>query len=539
MVNINKKNCKVDTDCDNNICAFDELSLNHYCINNDMNELYYGCLNINEANKVDSIDSNSELEHNNYKNCIDFSRRQINSDGLEYNYMVYKPKKKLYVDTTNINIYLKCNNEILAVIPYEDYFHLKCNTTQENCTLESKEHLLNFIKQNTKNCSKNIYLEVIYECENEGIKKKELMTINLDNNDPIKINLKCPIELNNNKNKSKCSALYLNKSKTNNNIEKLIDTSISLNNCNNPIYTVPRIVQNVNKYKKIKTKESNIEIQEYDKEINNKVKELKKLKANKYIKLKKIQDGELITEEDAYDIIDKISLDKLLNNSKENWKFYNNFDAAQNLYDDVNYSSSLKYHGLVYTIDDAVKIANENNENFFVWYHNSYELDNFASKLYFIDINEIEDDKLMKSNWSSHENVTTALFKFELENFDVLEERDNIIDDDIDEINRNILLLDTLKEREKIINDKYIASLSNQDKKVENDGNLILNVLGILDDKITKQGQSVSMNNYENNINNTILIILSLILSFICVMFVVVLVYFNNLTAGKIKIFGQ
>ena len=28
----------------------------------------------------------------------------------------------------------------------------------------------------------------------------------------------------------------------------------------------------------------------------------------------------------------------------------------------------------------------ENDQNYFVWYHNSYELDDFASKLYFIDI---------------------------------------------------------------------------------------------------------------------------------------------------------
>ena len=535
MVNINKKNCKVDSDCDNNICAFDESSLNHYCINNDINELYYGCLNINEANKIDSIDSNSELEHNNYRNCIDFSRRQINSDELEYNYMIYKPKKKLYVDTTNINIYLKCENEILAVIPYLDYFHLKCNNTQENCILESKEPLLNFIKQNTKNCNKNIYLEVIYECENEGIKKKELIPVDLDKNDPIKINLKCPIELNNDKNKSKCSALYLNKSKTNNSIEKLIDTTIPLNNCNNPIYTLPRIVKNINKYKKIKTKESNIEIQEYDKEINNKVKELKKLKANKYIKLKKIQDGELISEEDAFNIIDKISLDKLLNNSKENWKFYKDFDAAQNLYDDVNYSSSLKYHGLVYTIDDAVKIANENNENFFVWYHNSYELDNFASKLYFIDINEIEDDKLMKSNWASHENVTTALFKFELENFDTPASSPTG-GPTTTEIQT---LIDNLTNKEQEFNNKYSELLSNKVKDTESNGNLILNVIGILDDKITKQGQSVSMNNYETNINNTILIVLSFILAFVVIMFIIVLVYFNNITDGKIKILGQ
>ena len=90
MTDNSKKNCISDNDCDtNNICAFNEEDLNHYCINNDVNNLYYGCVN----KDVSSIES-AKSEHSNYKNCINFARRQLNTDNLEYNYMIFKPKKK-------------------------------------------------------------------------------------------------------------------------------------------------------------------------------------------------------------------------------------------------------------------------------------------------------------------------------------------------------------------------------------------------------------------------------------------------------------
>ena len=185
------KTCNIDNDCDeSSLCAFNEKDLNNYCVSKDINELYYGCLNDNVEHNLESIETKSNSNNFNYLDCIDFSRRQINKEGIEYNYMVYKPKKDSFVDISTLNIYLKCDDEILAIIPYADYFNLKCDDSQQNCILESKDSLLNFIIQNTKNCDKIIYLEIIYECENEGLKKNEKILVDINNFNKILVNLK-------------------------------------------------------------------------------------------------------------------------------------------------------------------------------------------------------------------------------------------------------------------------------------------------------------------------------------------------------------
>jgi hypothetical protein len=120
MDNINKTICSSDSDCDkNNICSFNEDDLNHYCINDDKDSLYLGCLN-NDIKNLDYIESKNSSDHSDFKSCIDFTRNQKNKEGYLYNYMIYKQKKNIFVDTSTINIYLKCNDEILAAIPYND-----------------------------------------------------------------------------------------------------------------------------------------------------------------------------------------------------------------------------------------------------------------------------------------------------------------------------------------------------------------------------------------------------------------------------------
>ena len=529
----NIKKCISDSDCDdNNICAFNNNEMGHYCVSNNINDLYYGCID-NNIKKIDSVESKSNLDHINYKNCINFSRRQHNNEGLEYNYMVFKPKKNAYVDTSTINIYLKCEDEILVIIPYNDYFNLRCDENRENCILESKESLMNFIVQNSTNCNKKLYLEVIYECENEGIKKKEKIPVYLDNFKDIKIKLKCPIDDNNDKFKSKCEAVYINNFDKKNNINELIDVKKSLYECKNPVYNVPVLTKNINNYKKMKSKYSNLELKDYDNKINEKINDLKKLEAEKYIKLKKIQTGSDVTMEEAYDAVNNYSLDKLVNSSKEKWKLYNEYDAVQNLFNDNENNNTdnrlIKYYGKAYTIDEAIKIANENEQNFFVWYNNSYELDNFASKLYFIDIYNIDEDIYNKTNWVKHESVTTGILKYDIENFT---DNTNLEDEKLyDTLMQSINEQNSANEE---LKNSYLNVIQNLD--IKNLNNVIIKNL---DDKITQYGQSISMNNYETSINNKILIVLTAILFFIFVIFVVIIVFYNNKTAGKIKLMGM
>jgi hypothetical protein len=497
MDNINKKICKSDSDCDNNyLCAFDENDLNHYCISNDKNDSYYGCLN-NKDNNFNYIESNILDDKLSYNNCINFTRKQTTKDGLHYNYMLFKPKKNLFVDTTTLNIYLKCEDEILSVIPYNDYFNLKCNNDQEECVLESKDSLLNFIIQNSKNCTKKIYIEITHECENEGLKKIQKIPINIDNYKNIKIDLKCPVDDNNDKFKSKCMAAYFqnnNNLNTNQYTEKnMVNLKKSLYDCDSPLYKVPRIVNDSNKYKKLKDNLTKNEIKEYDNKINKSIEDLKKLKAEKYIILNKIQTGTTITLDEAFKKIDKISPSKLLKNENDNWKLYKDYDAAQYLFNENNNERKredniLIYYGKVYTIEEAIKVANENNQSFFVWYHNSYELDNFASKLYFINIYAIENDIFDKSNWAINENVTTGILKFE--EFGIFDKVSNTVNKtvnnfageianlkgNLDNERRTISnLRNVIKENEKKLesvieeNKKKLQAVIEEDKKILND----------------------------------------------------------------------
>jgi hypothetical protein len=237
--------------------------------------------------------------------------------------------------------------------------------------------------------------------------------------------------------------------------------------------------------------------------------------------------------EEAYDAVNNYSLDNLVNSSKEKWKLYNEYDAVQNLFNDNENNNTdnnlIKYYGKVYTIDDAIKVANENEQNFFVWYNNSYELDNFASKLYFIDIYSIDEDIYNKTNWIKHESVTTGILKYDLEHYTG---KNNAEDTKLYDT-----LMESINERNSAneeLKNIYLNVIQNLD--IKNLNNVIIKNL---DDKITQYGQSISMNNYETNINNKILIALTVILFFMFVIFVVIIVFYNNKTAGKIKLMGM
>jgi hypothetical protein len=532
---LSNKKCISDNECDNNqLCSFNYDDYNNYCIKNDINELYYGCINDNVLINLDSIEKKTNNDDFDYLKCIDFSRRQINKDGLNYNYMVYKPKKKSFVDTTTINIYLKCNEEILSVIPYDDYFNLSCDNNQENCILTSKNSLLNFIKQNSRNCNKKLHLDIYYECENEGIKKNLKVYIDINNFSEIKINLKCPIDETSDKFKSKCQAIYIDQNAINkNNYKELIDINKTLNDCKNPIFKVPVIVNDISNYKKVKSSNSNNEIKEYDLKINKQLEDLRKLEAEKYIKLKKIQTGKTLSLQQAYEELNKKSFNKILANSKEKWKVFKNYDAAINIFPHNEHDKILTYYGKVYTLEDAINIAIDKNQNYFVYYHNSYELDDFASKLYFIDIFYNDTGLLKKSNWVSHENVSTCIAKDYLEFI-----LDGNVNDDND---NNIEDINKLKEifESSSNNNEELQERINLINSFDTSEALINSVIKDLNNKITTYGQAISMNNYETNINNKILTGLVVITFLMFVIFIVLMVYFNNKSAGKIKLLGM
>ena len=518
---MSNKKCNLDKDCETGYsCAFNENDLNNYCVSNNINDLYYGCSDKNDFEIIETKSKDNTFDH---LKCIDFSRKQTNQDGLEFNYMIYKPKKNVFVDTTTINIYLKCENEILAVIPYNDYFMIECHNNQQNCILKSKDSLSNFIIQNSKNCNKSIYLEIIYECENENLKKNLLVQINKNNINKININLDCPVDINNDKFKSKCGALYLDESAFD---KDNINLNLPFNECKNPLFTVPRIISNINNYKKNKSIKSNNKILEYDNQINKKIEDLKILEAEKYIKLKEIQTGQTISIEDALKTINL--------NLEDKWKIFNNYDAAQNIFSEDLKDQILTYYGKVYTLKDAIDISSKNNQNYFVWYHNSYPLDNYASKLFFINIYFDKKDILDKKNWVKDENVTTGILKIHLEFISNNDDDDNEINNNED-LNKLKEIFEDSSQSKEYLQEKInnIITTTSTDNN-----NIYKNIINDLDNSITTYGQSISMNNYETTINNKILNILGYVILSMIILFVCVLVYFNQKTAGKIKLFS-
>lgn len=557
------KICTTDEDCDNNsLCAFDETNMENYCVDNSIDKLYYGCLN-EGSNYYESVESKTPQHKKNYIDCINFSRKQINDEEMNYNYMIYRPKTKIFVDLTTINIYLKVNNQIVAVIPYQDYFNLTCDKNSENCILKSKESIYNFIKQNTMDIFKrgsppsqsNITLEIIYMCENEGLKKTETINIDLNNQPPIIINMNCPIDKNNKELLGKCEALYVNDSNYDN-FYKSIDNKIHQNNCLNPLFKVPITVSDKSKYKKIKNKKMYNEMKYYDEMINEKVKDVNKLEAKRYIRLKKLLYNENIEFDDALKIVSSSNKPSTQNNK---WKIFNNYDAAQKLFSfNDNQVEILKYYGKVYTIQDAMDAANKNNELFFVWYHNSYELDNYASKLFFIDIFSIDENIINKKEWVKSDNVSTGVLNFNMENFDSggygtefpadpfmfgndlydIDHTDyieggNIIGNDMYNANYNNLnklqtALDNINGNDE---DKADIQTAMYDY-ILNTETLNDNIINNLNNKMTTYEQSISMNNYESDINDNILFYLKIILFVLIIILISVLGYYNYYTAN-------
>lgn len=504
------KECINDNDCGKNICSFNENDLNHYCIDSNVNTMYYGCLSNNNNNDNNLISTGINKNNTELKQCIDFSRRQLTEDGFESNFMLYRPKKKVFVDTTTIDIYLKCGEQILIVIPYSDYFTLQCGEDGKICTLESKKQLNNFIKSNSRNCKENLYLEVSYQCENEGIKKVVKIPIMNFNNDKIKIKLACPINVDNAKFKTHCESLFIDTKKAND----ILDVSTNIDSCSSPVFIVPRLISDVEKYKKIKIKESSDEIKNFDEKIVEKVGDLRELESKKYMKLMKLQHDKDISLEEAREIVDRNNLGL---NFKDRWKTYNDYDGVQNLFLEDEKEKLITYYGKVFTLEEAISVASELKQYYFVWYHNSYQLDDYASKLYFIDIYTKNVNLLKKSNWIKYENVTTCILKDYI-NY-ILDPED---DDDMNKLkevftqsNTNtVTMTDKINE---IVSKNYLtlSTTINQD------------LIDGLDTKITTYGQMISMNNFETDVNDKILMGMSILLIFMILIFVATIAYFN------------
>ena len=515
---LSKKLCNDDNQCQNNyLCSFDEKNLNHTCKNLNQNNLYLGCLDSN-YNDFDYISTNSPEHQDSFKSCMNFSRNQLNKDGYNHNNFLFRKKKESSVDMSSLNIYLLAGTKNIATLPIQDYFETECDVNSQYCKFTAKNLFFNFINANKTNINKKLYLEINYECYNESNKNKDIIPINEINNS-FSFEINCPKNKNDPKFQSKCISFHIDdkniKKHQNINKKKLLYT------CQNPIYNTPRIVKDTSSYKKNIFKQNNKQINNYEQLIEQKKNELKNLEAQKYRKIHKINKNEDISMNKALENVNKLNIINTNDNIEKKWKLFNNFDALQNIIDDPQFQDAIKtYPSKVYTIEEATKIANEQNESFFIYYHNSFELDQYSSSLYFIDIYKIDNNIFDKNNWNNSSNVTTALLNFENYYENDFNNNDNV-QVFKDYITQLLVYQQLLTDDLKNLNSKNVDNVNNINDLVIN--NLNKN----LDKKITTKNQGILMNNTEESTNNYLINILTSVFLASLFIYVFIILYYS------------
>ena len=523
---LSNKLCNDDNQCpSNSLCSFDEKKLNHTCKNLNQNNLYLGCLD-NDYNNFDYISTNSAEYHNDFKSCMDFSRKQKNKEGLYHNNFVYRKKKESSIDISSLNIYLLLGNKNIANLPIQDYFDTECGVNSQYCKFIAKNIFFSFINANKSNYNEKLYLEVNYECYNETNKNKEIIPID-EIKDTFSFDINCPKNKSDLQFQSQCISFYINDNDKNK--YKKIDKKKLLYTCQNPLYNTPQIVKDVSGYKKEVFKKNNNEINSYEKQIEHKKEELKKLEAEKYQKIYKINKNEDISINKALENVNKMNIINNKNLSDNKWKLFTNYDALQSIIDEPQYKDSIKtYPNKVYTIEEAIKTSNEENESFFIYYHNSYELDQYSSSLYFIDIYKIDNNIFDKNKWEKSKNVTTALLNFENYYTDDMNDTKNV-QDFKNNITNSLIYQQLLTDEIKDLNNKNVNDVNKINDLVIN------NLNDNLDKKINTKNQGIIFNTQEEKTNNYLINILTIVLILFIILYVFIILYFSAKKGNNIQ----
>ena len=242
------------------------------------------------------------------------------------------------------------------------------------------------------------------------------------------------------------------------------------------------------------------------------------------MKIKKINNNENIPLNKA---LNEIKNKKNINDINKKWKLFQDYDALQYLNNIPTAQSAIKLYGKVYTIQEAMNISSQLNESFFVYYSNSYELDNYSSNLYFVDIFSIDNDIFDKKNWIKAENVTTGILNFE--NF---YQDDGQATDNFSEKLETYLV--NMAEYQKILSNQYINLTGNKINEINViNENIINNMVSNLDKKNSTKSKIITMNNSEENINNRIINILTIVFLILITIAIFVYVYYHSIAAAR------
>ncbi len=521
--------CNTDSDCSKgNMCSFNEETLKHQCIPANQKILYQGCLNTKKFNEFNKIESSSPADHESIQKCIDFTRRQKNSDGLHYNYMIFKNKINAFVDLTTINVYLKCNGELLLVMPTREFFEMKCDDQQKNCILKPNETFRTFVESNAKTCGGNLSLEIEYSCENENIQKTLTVPIREDQLKSIKIDLTCPIQVDNSKFQSKCIATYFDTRNSNPGTAKyleLLDKTIEPENCVQPVYKVPLHVTDVNVYRQLLEQKTDKNIQEYNQMLNNKEEEMIQLKIKQLkMKFKKETQREL-NDEEARKMVEANKVEYFetseskTSNGNCTWKIHehkNPFGAHVEENDIRKYATPVE--GKYYLIEEARNKACELNASMFIWFSNSYDLSNLRNQLFILtpsQVNTVQKDFKAKdwAKWAKVNNVHVG----------VLTTQDEMVKEKFD---------NTVAELNYQMQDYYKQFLTffekttiHTEEKVNENNQILQN----LDSQLTTITEDIKKNEFESDINQQMTIFLSILALILVIILIGYYIYQNYL----------
>lgn len=499
--------CNLDNDCKTGeMCSFDDNKMIHQCIPDEKKLLYQGCLNTSKYNQFTKIDSKSNEDHENIRSCIDFSRRQKIKNGLHYNYMIFKNKKNAFVDPNTINIYLKCDNEVLMTMPSNDFFNMKCSDDQKKCVLIPNKTFKSFVKSNINTCGGKFSLDVEYSCENEDLQNKLNVQFKPDEMNNLKIELNCPVNLKDSRFQSQCTAAYFDTNNANPDNFKfmdLLDKSVQPGDCVQPVYKVPMIVNDIDIYKQLMMKKKDDEVKDYNKILDNKEEELNKIRAKK-LKIKyKINTGNDLNDEEAHRMVEFNKTEYFQSSSEKPcvWKVHEHKNPLGEYVEENDIRQyATKVQGIYHLIEEAKQKACELNAHRFIWFSNTYPLENMRNQLYIFTPTQWENvnDKFSIEDIKKWKKVSNVYVGEPTTETDMYKE----------------MFFDAMTEKQELLKDNYnlfVQFYQNNIDKTDNKLNINENKINELDDEITTMTQKIKMNQIESDVNNEFLRILMIV----------------------------
>ncbi len=501
--------CNLDSDCgENKFCSFNSDTLSHECIPKDKKILYQGCLNTDKFNEYDRVESKSKDDQKSLDNCIEFTRRQKNKDGFYYNYMIFKNKKNSFVDVNTINIYLKCNKEVIMVLPSKEFFDMKCSEDQQLCTLIPNKTFEAFVKSNSDHCGGNLSLEIEYGCENENIQTTKHVPIDIKNLKAIKLELKCPIQVNDDRFQSKCIGAYFDNTDSKAGIWKnleLLDKNIPPEDCVQPVYKVPMLVSDIDVYQQLMSYQNQKKVLDYNQELKEKENELKMAKM-KFLKQKyKALTKRAIDDEDALSMVEATTTEYFANSDVDEedlppcdltYNTYNISISSSNL--STLEANSIEVKEEVTSIEKAKSLACELQASAFVWFSQTYNDSQYQKRLFVItpsQVSQIEAATSLDKELNTESTSITIYYGYLTSELTELERALKSTEED-----KNSAIASLYSTFGQFFEDKFIHT---DEKIVQNDKNL-----NNMDNEITKLSQQIQMNQFESEVNNELLTIL-------------------------------